>query len=93
MTPPIHVSLAQHHKKRAGSIVSHNGDSTGDIEGQASIRLWWPTMSLFVYYFFVYNMSNMSLFCKSCIICLNEIYFICVLAQKLGSIRRGLWSS
>ena len=37
-------------------------------------------MSLFVYCFFVYNMSNMSLFCMSCIICLNEIYFVCVLA-------------
>ena len=28
----------------------------------------------------------MSLFCMSCIICLNEIYFICMLAQKPGSI-------
>ena len=31
---------------------------------------------------FVYNMSNVSLYCVSCIICLNEIYFICVLARK-----------
>ena len=46
-------------------------------------------MSLFVYWFFVYNMSNMSLFCMSCIICLNEIYFICVLVRKLGNISRG----
>ena len=31
--------------------VSHSGDSTRDIEGYASIRLWWPTMSSFVYLF------------------------------------------
>ena len=31
---------------------------------------------------FVYNMSNMSSYCMSCIICLNEIYFICVLTRK-----------
>ena len=35
---------------------------------------------------FVYNMFNMSLYCMSCIICLNEIYFICVLAWKPDSI-------
>jgi len=35
----------------------------------------------------------MSLYYMSCIICLNEIYFICVLARKLGSISRGLWPS
>ena len=33
---------------------------------------------------FVYNMSNVSLYCMSCIICLKEIYFICVLARKPG---------
>ena len=33
MTPPIHVSLAQHPIKRAGGAVSHSGDSTGDIKG------------------------------------------------------------
>ena len=41
-------------------------------------------------FLFVYNMSNMSLYCMSCIIYLNEIYFICMQTRKLGSISRGL---
>ena len=78
MTPPIHVGLAQHPIKRVRGAVSHSGNSTEDI------------VCLLL---FVYNMSNMSLYCMSCIICLNEVYFICVLARKPGNISRGLWSS
>ena len=86
MTPLIHVGLAQHPKKGSGaqSLTMVNSDLVG---------LWWPTMSLLFYCIFVYNISNMLLYYMSCIICLNEIYFIYVLDRKPGSISRGLWSS
>ena len=49
-----------------------------------------PCHHCFFLLLFVYNMS---LYCMSCIICLNKIYFIYVQAQKPGNISRGLWSS
>ena len=91
---PSHFIIIKVQAYLVSSIL--NGPRRSKWPNFASLHIWFATLWLnlkFVCCFFVYNMSNMSLFCMSCIICLNEIYFICVLARKFGSISCGLWSS
>ena len=84
------MSLAQHPIKRGPGARSLTVATPLGIL-RAKLQLGYdgqPCHCLFIA--FLYNMSNMSLYCMSCIICLNEIYFIYVLARKPGSISRGL---
>ena len=74
-----------------------NGPRRSKWPNFVSLHIWlatsWLSLKFVCLLLFVYNMSNMSLYCMLCIICLNENYFICVLARKPGSNSRGLWSS
>ena len=91
MTPLIHVGLAQHSYKNGLGAQSLTVATPLRIL-RAKLQLDYggqPCHCLFIA--FLYIICHY--ICMSCIICLNEIYFICVLARKPGSINRGLWSS
>ena len=87
------MDLAQHHKNGPGARSLTMATQLGILRAKFQLGYGGQLCHcLFIAFLYIICLICRYI-CMSCIIYLNEVYFICVLARKPGSNSRGLWSS